>query len=178
MSPAVSRATAPPALPDLVTSIAPPAPIAPKLLEQANAAEATIAECEAQVGALALAEAQGEAGATENLAELEARIAAARAEHTKKSAAHKAALVADRTARDTHQAWIRTLPTETLIAGITQSKCPNLCHAGGCAIACGINTCMHPRRSGIPPHHQADRTIRDNHHAANLEIIRQEQENR
>jgi hypothetical protein len=172
---ALSRKPAEPPPLDPVTSIAPPAPIAPKLLEQANAAEATIAECEAQIGGLALAEAQGEAGATEKLAELEARIAAARAEHAKKTAAHKAALVADRTALETHNAWIRTLPTAVLIEGVTAKKCPNLCHSGGCAIAIGANICCHPRRSGIPPRYQADRTIRDNHHAANLEIIRQEQ---
>ncbi|KRR22636.1 hypothetical protein CQ14_30990 [Bradyrhizobium lablabi] len=150
--------------------------MAPKLLEQVNTAAATIAECEAQIGGLALAEAKGTKGATEALAELEAKIAAARVEHAKKSAAHKAALVADRAALEAHQTWIRALPTEALIAGITAKKCADLCHAGGCAIACGIGVCMHPRRSGIPPQHQADRTIRDNHHAANLEIIRQEKD--
>jgi hypothetical protein len=175
MSPAVARK---PTEDEPVTSIVPPPPMAPTLLEQVRAAEATIAECESRVGDLALAEAQGTKGATEALAELEAKIAAARAEHTKKNAAHKAALVADRTALEAHQAWIRTLPTETLIAGITREKCASLCHAGGCSIACGTNICMHPRRSGIPPRYQADRTIRDNHHAANLEILRQEQDNR
>lgn len=168
------RAPAPPPLPDLVTSIVPPSPIAPKLLEQAQAAEATIAECEAQIGSLALAEAQGEPGASKTLVDMEGRIAAARAEQAKKTAAHKAALAVDRSALETHNAWIRTLPTETLIEGITAKRCPSLCHAGGCAIACGTGFCMHPRRSGIPPQYQADRAIRDNHHAANLEILKQE----
>jgi hypothetical protein len=172
---ALSRKPAEPPPLEPVTSIVAPVPMAPKLLEQAQAAEATIAECEAQVGALALAESQGTKGATEALAELEAKIAASRAEHSKKTAAHKAALVADRTALDTHLAWIRGLPTETLIAGITREKCADLCHPGGCAIGCGIGQCMHPRRSGIPPRHQADAAIRTNHHAANLEILRQEQ---
>jgi hypothetical protein len=165
----------PPPLP-AVTSIVPPAPIAPGLLEQVNALSDVISGHEARIGALALGEAQGEAGASQALVELEAAIAVARAEHAKKSAAHKAALVADRTALEKHSAWIRTLPTETLIAGITREKCPDLCHAGGCALACGLGICMHPRRSGIPPRHQADRTIRDNHHAANREILRQEQD--
>src|SRR2546429_429637 len=104
MSSALSRAVPPP-LPEFVTSIAPPPPMAPKLLEQAQAAEATIGECEAQMGALALAEASGTKGATEALAELDATIAAARADRARKEAAYKAALVADRTALDIHLAW-------------------------------------------------------------------------
>lgn len=177
MSPAVSRAVPPP-VPAPVASIVPPAQIAPGLLEQVAALADVIGAHEARIGNLALAEAQGEPGASQALVELESAIAVARAEHAKKSAAHKAALVADRTALETHKAWIRTLPTETLIAGVTQMKCPDLCHAQGCAIGCGTPLCMHPRRSGIPPAHQSDRAIRDNHHAANLEIIRQEHEAR
>lgn len=176
MSPAVSRAVPPP-VPEPVASIVPPAPIAPGLLEQVATLAGVIAGHEARIGNLALAEAQGEPGASQALVELEAAIAVARVEHAKKSAAHKAALVADRTALETHNAWIRILPTERLIAGVTQKKCPDLCHAQGCAIACGVNICMHPRRSGVPPQYQSDRTIRDNHHAAN-EIIRQQESHR
>lgn len=174
MSAVLSRKLAePPPLPP-VTSIVPPAPIAPGLLEQVKSLAGVIAGHEARIGNLALAEAQGEPGASQALVELESAIAVARAEHAKKSAAHKAALVADRAALETNNAWIRTLPTETLIAGITRDNCADLCHPGGCSIACGINTCMHPRRSGIPPQHQSDRTIRTNHLAANTEILRQE----
>ncbi len=178
MSAVLSRKLAEPPLLPPVTSIVPPAPIAPGLLEQVNALAEVIAGHEARIGNLALAEAQGEPGASQALVELESAIAVARAEHAKKSAAHKAALVADRTALETHRAWVRTLPTETLIAGITAKECPDLCHAAGCSIGCGTPLCMHPRRSGVPPQHQSDRTIRDNHHAANLEIIRQEHEAR
>lgn len=174
MSPAVTRTATTAPLPDQVASIVPPPPIAPKLLEGVSAAEATIAECEGKIGPLALAEAEGTPGASQSLAELEARIAAARADHTRKTAGYKAALVADRSAADTNAARIRALPAETLIAGITREKCPNLCHPGGCAIGCGIALCMHPRRSGIPPQHQADSVIRRNHLAANREILKQE----
>lgn len=174
MSPvAQSRSPALPAL-EAVTSIVAPPPMAPMMLDQVQAAEALIAECESRVGVLVLAEAQGTKGATEALAALEAKTVAARAEHARKTAAHKAALVADRSAAEANAARIRALPTETLIAGITRDKCPNLCHPGGCAIACGIAQCMHPRRSGVPPQHQADQTIRKNHHAANREILRKE----
>jgi hypothetical protein len=160
--------------PPLENSIVPPPPMAPMLLEQVRAAEALIAECESRVGVLVLAEAQGTKGATEALAALEAKIVAARTDRARKDAAYKAALVADRTAADAFAARIRAMPTQTLIAGITRDKCADLCHANGCALACGINICMHPRRSGIPPRHQADATIRNNHTTANLEILRQE----
>lgn len=177
--PAILRKVEPPPLSAVVpTSIVAPAPIAPRLLEQVNALADVIAGHDARIGNLALAEAQGEPGASQALVELEGAIAVARAEHAKKSAAHKSALVADRTALETHNAWIRTLPTETLIAGVTQKKCPDLCHPQGCAIGCGTPLCMHPRRSGVPTQYQSDRIIRDNHHAANLEIIRQEHEAR
>ncbi|MGY2906554.1 hypothetical protein [Bradyrhizobium sp. URHC0002] len=177
MSSAVSRTARIDEAP-LEHSIVPPPPMAPMLLEQARAAEGLIAECESRVGVLVLAEAQGTKGATEALAALEAKIAAARADRTRKDAAYKAALVADRFAAEAFTARIRAMPTAALVAGITRDKCADLCHPGGCALACGINACMHPRRSGIPPQHQADRTIRDNHHAANREILRQEQANR
>jgi hypothetical protein len=161
--------------PPLEHSIVPPPPMAPMLLDQVRAAEALIAECESRVGVLVLAEAQGTKGATEALAALEAKIAAAKAEHVRKNAAYRAALVADRTAAESFTARIRALPVEALIDGVTREKCPRLCHAGGCAIGCGINICMHPRRSGIPPQHQSDKIIRSAHTAANLEILRQEQ---
>jgi hypothetical protein len=166
------RAT--PTAPEAMSSIVPPPPMAPLLLEQVKAAEALIVECESRVGVLVLAEAQGTAGATEALAALESKIAAARAERARKDAAHKAAIVADRVAAEDFTARIRAMPAEKLIAGITKTKCPDLCHAGGCAIGCGIGICMHPRRSGIPPRHQSDMTIRTNHLAANNEILRQE----
>jgi hypothetical protein len=162
--------------PEMIVSIVAPPPMAPILLGQVKAAEALIAECESRVGVLVLAEAQGTKGATEALAALEAKTEAARADLARKTAAHKAALVADRTAAEGNAARIRALPIETLIAGITRDKCPSLCHAGGCAIAYGIPHCMHPRLSGIPPQHQSDQGIRKNHTAANHEILRQERE--
>lgn len=168
-----ARAVAAGVLP--VTSIVPPAPIAPKLLEQVKAAEAAIAEGEARIGALALAEMQGEAGATARLAELEATIAAAKADHGKKNATYKAALAADRAALEAHHEWVRALPSEILVAGVTAKKCCDLCHAEGCAIGGGLPLCMHPRLGGIPPRHQSDRVIRDHHHAANMEIRRLEE---
>ena len=168
--PAVSRNPAP----EPVTSIVPPPPMAPMLLEQVRAAEALIAECESRVGVLVLAEAQGTKGATEALAALEAKTDAARAERARKDAAHKAALVADRTAAEASTARIRALPIETLIAGITAKKCPNLCHPDGCAIGHGAAICMHPRGSGIPPQFQSDQAIRKTHFAANREILKQE----
>lgn len=160
---------------EVVTSIALPPPMADLLLEQVKAAEALIVECESRVGVLVLAEAQGTKGATEALAALEAKTVAARAEHARKTAAHKAALVADRSAAESNAARIRSLPTETLIAGVTARKCPDLCHPGGCAIGCGIALCMHPRGSGIPPQHKSDQAIRKNFLAANREILKQEQ---
>jgi hypothetical protein len=160
--------------PPLEHSIVPPPPMAPLVLEHVKAAEALIAECESRVGVLVLAEAQGTKGATEALAALEAKIAAARAERTRKDAAYKAALVADRAATESFTARIRNMPVEALIAGITKTKCANLCHANGCALACGLNVCVHPRRSGVPPKYQSDVKIRAAHTAANLEILRQE----
>jgi hypothetical protein len=160
--------------PEAVVSIVSPPPMAPLMLEQVKAAEALIAECESRVGVLVLAEAQGTKGATEALAALEAKTTAARAELARKTAAHKAALVADRTAAEASTARIRAMPTETLIAGITHDKCPNLCHPGGCAIAFGVPLCMHPRRSGVPPQYQSDQAIRKNHTAANRAILKQE----
>lgn len=174
MTAAVSRRQSePPPLPaGPITSIVPPAPIAPGLLEQIEALAVSIAQNEARVGPLSLAELQGEAGATERLAELEASIAAAKADHVRKTATWKAALAADRAALEAHQAWIRTLPTATLIAGITAKKCADLCHEHGCAIAGGTIPCMHPKVA-VPPKHAGDRFITSNRHAASQEIVRQ-----
>jgi hypothetical protein len=155
-----------------VTSIVPPPPMAPLMLEQVRAAEDLIAECESRVGVLVLAEAQGTKGATEALAALEAKTAAARAELARKTAAHKAAIVADRAAAEANAARIRALPPETLIAGITREKCADLCHEHGCALAGGIVPCMHPRVA-TPPAYQGDRWIAMTRLAASREIARQ-----
>jgi hypothetical protein len=164
-----ARAAAAGVLP--VTSIVPPRPIAPGLRDQVEALAAEIAEHDEQIGKLTLAEMQGEAGATERLAELETTIAGQRAEHAKKTAAWKAALVSDRAALEAHRLWIRSLPPETLIAGITAKKCCDLCHENGCAIGGGIIPCMHPRQ-GVPPALSTDQFIARTRSAAHAEIRR------
>jgi hypothetical protein len=144
----------------------PPAPTAGAVLEQRAAKERELAALESRVGETAYAATiSGKAGAAA-LADLHAKIQAARFEVDCNAAAHAHAIQADKAAVADWWMRVHAMPPEEAIIGITKSECCRRCSADGCVIS--GSECIHPLRAGwnLNPRHQGNPAVRRLHKAA------------
>jgi hypothetical protein len=153
----------------------PPLPRAPAIQEQIAALDARLTELDQRTAQLAFEDTQGVPGSAKALAAHLAAVEAAKSQRDLKARALEVAKQHDREAEAMRIVAARALPVEKAIAGITRSRCADLCVEGSCALAGGENRCMHPAKGGIPLDRAGDRTLRTFQTAA-AAAIRQQQE--
>lgn len=151
----------------------PHAPAAAAIEEQIAALDAKLAEIDQRTPRLAFEDAQGLPGASKAIASHLAAVETAKVQRDLKARALEAARQHDRELDAARIAAARAMPAEKAIAGITRTRCPDLCSANSCALAGGENRCMHPNRGSIPLPLAGDRVLRK-FQAAAVAAIRQQ----
>jgi hypothetical protein len=143
----------------------PPAPTAGAVLEQRASKERELAALESRIAETAyVAVVSGKAGA---LADLHAKILAARFELEANAKAHAFAIKADQAAVADWWAQVHSMPAEEAIEGISKTACCLRCsEANGCVISAA--ECCHPLKAGsnLNPRHQNRPEVRRLHMAA------------
>lgn len=139
----------------------PPAPTADRVLDQRAEKERELAALETKIGETAYsAVVAGQIG-SRALADLQAKIQAARFELECNSAAHAHAIEVDRAAVSAWWQAVHAMPPEEAIAGISKTECCRRCtEANGCVIT--GSECAHPLKAGwnLNPRHQGNPGVR------------------
>jgi hypothetical protein len=148
----------------------PPAPTAETVLNQRASKERELASLERTIGATAHAAIV--TGKTAALADLHARIQAARFALEASDAAYAYALEADKADLAGWWEQIHALPPEEALDGLTKTECCRRCSVdGGCVISSGLE-CLHPIIAGqnLNPRHQGSEAVRRLHKAARIKL--------
>ncbi|RXG86497.1 hypothetical protein [Bradyrhizobium zhanjiangense] len=140
--------------------------------------DSAIAGLDAETGSLAFEDASGVTGAAKRLAAHLDKLELAKSDRALKQ---RALEVARSRAADSDKQRIeraRAVSPAEAMKGITRTKCPGTCSAGGCALAGGLPRCVHPAKGGLPAELMNDRVLRDFNEAALAELAHQAAEDR
>ena len=148
---------------EMIVRPKPPTPRAPAVLERRCASEQTLIALKADIAVRALAASEGKPGGKEGLAALHQKIIAAEFEIDCKRRGSRISLwVPRQRGRGRLEvASIQAMPSEMIVAGISLTKCCQLCSPeNGCVIT-AFGACGHPKLvGGLDPKHQGDPTVR------------------
>lgn len=141
-------------------SRSPPAPRAPRVLEQRPALERELAGLRLLIAERTLAAYEGKPGSRDSLIALDANIRALMLQLDSNAAAHELALLLDGEAKAGWRARIEAADPKKMVAGITKKGCCGMCsEEHGCAIT-GAQ-CGHPITVGtIGPRLSANTKVR------------------
>lgn len=137
-----------------------------------------IADLERQLPELAYEDAVGTAGAPKRLAAHLDQLETARSRRAVKEQALSVVPLRAAEAERQRIEKARARPPAEVIKGITARRCPQACQGGVCALAGGLQRCMHPSFGGIPVADANDRVLRTFQSAAMKELQNQAKEAR